>query len=580
MSRKTYARRFNRNEHDNNEPIDESLKDSENLESTLEYQEDDFLEEETTRSRSAYDDNQEYVESFRKLKTYPLVILLSILVSFTFKSMPLNPFSPASKVAENLYSGFAMNHGQFPYENFYSNDGIVFFLINQLGNITSDTWVLWGIELFCLIFSSVMLGRLVLKNGGSYKLARISSVFNLLLIFVLAGGGDSSAQFAVLPLIASVDILLDYFKGNISDRRFFLLGLYLSLAVLIMPVVSIFALVAILAYLVQGFRKSSFSRVFYQLMLLILGAMLVVYPACYLPLKDQYLGLAYEQMFVLPFKGMNFDAEGLKTAGIYLLAFVSLFGFKIVSGLKARKPFFLTLVVSAVLTILILAFLPDNSFASLIIILPLVMPFIPTMLKDVPRRKLNLVSYLGANKFLPLVGILALGGYSVWGLVQSVDSYNQEVMVANLIDSSSKSDDKILVIDDGKDIYNLSERVAVAMPVPAYYPAKYTSDFNHRLNEKTAKFIIIDSKKEHSEDLARVLEEAYLQVQSETSSFNIYEKAINTDEPANSANQPATSESTPEASSETIDVSGLIISDDEMPIDTNTDTDIDIDSGN
>ncbi|WEV60582.1 hypothetical protein OZX68_06595 [Streptococcaceae bacterium ESL0729] len=565
MSKKTYARRFSKNGRANNEPskpIDEPLRDDEDLESTFEYLEEEAIENQPTHSTSGY------AESYRKLKTYPLIILLAILVSFSFKSMPLNPFSPAEKVAENLYSGLAMSHGQYPYEHFYSNDGIIFFLINQLGNLSNDTWILWGIELLCLIVSSIMLGRLILKNGGSYKLARISSIFNLVLIFILAGGGDSSAQMAIIPLIASVDILLDYFKGEVSDGKFFLLGLYLTVGILIMPVVFIFAVVGILSYLVCGLARKAFGQTLYQLILLLLGAMLVIYPACYLPLKDQYLGLAYEQMFVLPFKGMAFDMEGLKTAGLYLLIFLSLFGPKLVGGLRARRPFFLSLFMSALLTILVLAFLPNNSFASLIIILPLVVPFIPSMFEDIPRQKLSILTYLKLNWFLPVVGILALGSYSLFGLLKSMEPYQEEMLVANMISSASEANDKILILDDGKDIYNLSRRVASAVPVPSYYPAKYMTDYNQRFNEKTPKFIIADSQKEVPENIARILEEAYLPVKFDAPSYSIYEKALSDEAIARSSSEPATSEPASESSSEVLDVSGLIISDDEMPADT------------
>ena len=176
--------------------------------------EDNAMDEVSEDNNLKVEDGQ---KKDRNFWAYILLTQISLIISLSFHSFPLlNDFYAGKKASLNIYSGFAMNNGQAPYDNFYSSDGPILFFINELGNKFGSTWILWGIEVVNLILISGLIYKMGRKRNLTVNKSLSISIVSLLGMGLLLNGGNLAAEFAIYPVLWSVvfieKIFIKYFK--------------------------------------------------------------------------------------------------------------------------------------------------------------------------------------------------------------------------------------------------------------------------------------------------------------------------------------------------------------------------------
>lgn len=460
--------------------------------------EDSAMDEVSEANNLKVEDGQ---KKDRNFLAYIILTQISLIISLSFHSFPLlNDFYAGKKASLNVYSGFAMNNGQVPYDNFYSSDGPILFFINELGNKFGSTWILWGIEAVNLILISGLIYKMGCKRNLTVNKALSISIVSLLGMGLLLNGGNLAAEFAIYPVLWSVVFIEKIFKNQVNnDKKFIVFGMFQAISMLIVPAALLANIVFFILFVVSFFKNKPLGKqktyeFIYQLLATIFGFLVIFYLTVYYGLVNQFLSPATEQMFVLPFKSINFNLTLLTNIVITLVLFVLIFGRDFTNTWNASKGgekenlFYKYLILSSLLFFVITVLSPMYVRGDMLVLLPLLI--IPVI------NKFNQVdgesSFVVKKKisFLPLVGILAILALDVYTQVSNSNMFQEEKRTASYLSERTSRKDKLIILSNDYNIYVESKRLAT-LPIPlSSYPEKYQLRFDENLPKTESKYIV------------------------------------------------------------------------------------------
>ncbi|OFI46990.1 hypothetical protein BG262_01265 [Floricoccus penangensis] len=430
-----------------------------------------------------------------------LLLLISLLVSLSFNSFPIfNEFYSGLKESINNYSGFAMNNGQMPYRNFYSNDGPIFFLINELGNKFGNTWILWGVETLNLIFVS----NLIYKIGRSHNISTFSATFISILsiigVAVAINGGNLAAGFAIYPILLSIDFIDKIFNNQVDkDSKFIIFGSLQAISVFITPAMLLVNILFFVFFFIKFLKEKPVNKqkiysFIYRILSYIFGFLIIFYLTIYYGLINQFLVPAAEQMFILPFQSIRFDSSSILNLVVSLILLLLIFGKQLVYLAKKLKSsekgnlFYKFIILASLLYFILTVLSPMYVVGDLVILLPLFL--IPILNSHNQEGEKSSVLLGVKSSFLPLLGILVILAYDVYTQVEKRPIFEEESRVASFIHKNTNIKDRVLVLSDDYNIYVNSKRLAT-LPIPLNsYPEIYKKHFTETLPKTESKFII------------------------------------------------------------------------------------------
>ncbi|OFI48600.1 hypothetical protein BG261_06805 [Floricoccus tropicus] len=439
----------------------------------------------------------------KKVLIFVLLAQISILLSLSFRSFPLfNVFYTGLKESINTYSGFAMNNGQVPYNNFYSNDGPIFFLINELGNILGNTWILWGFEVLNLLLISSFIYKLARKRNLSVSYAILISILSIIGITVTLNGGNLASGFAIYPMLWSIEFIEKIFNSEVdSDRNFILFGLFQAITIFIVPGVLLVNILFFVFFFIKFFKDKPFDKqktykFIYNLLSYIFGFLIIFYLIIYYGLINQFLSTAVEQMFILPFQSIVFDSSLILNVVVTLVVLILIFGKQLISILKElrgvnKDNIFYKYIICSLLVYFIFTILnPMYVIGDMVILLPLlIVPILRN--ENMVDKKFSFLTVM-KHLSLPIIGIFAVLALCINSKIENKSIFEDEKRVASYLKQETSKKDRAIVLSDDYNIYVNSKRLAMLpIPLPSY-PEKYKLRFEELLPKTESKFIILE----------------------------------------------------------------------------------------
>lgn len=476
----------------------------------------------------------EVVEKFKgnSFPSYFFLGAVGILVSLTFYSFPFINNYATPLQSQYLYSGFAMNHGLVPYNDFFGNAGSLFYLINQLGNITGNSLILYLIQLVALIASGMIMYRLVIQQTMNASAATVVGSFAMITAAGLARGGASPTLLALPFVLWAVKFLDRYFRDDNRDEKFIVFGIFAAIVFVISPIMSAFFLVSFIALLIYNISHLHLGRGFYQLLAAAFGLLLVGYSIAYYALNEQTIYTSIEQSVLIPLTHYGMTGNGLLTvakASVFLLIFgivTSFFhGLIQIKEASSATIWYILLLIGVVFVSLMVIVVPNFDSSNLLAAFPFIMVFQgPSLARAIDGKNNMLLTYLQNKLFAPLLAIVFVFGAPFAYAYMNHTTFTAEKAVVQYVKENTTSKDHVYVLAADKNINLLSKRTATIDNVPEYYPNKFKQSYDVNVANIKDKLIIVEAGQSVPESLAKTIKASYQPIGTGNGQFTIYEK--------------------------------------------------------
>lgn len=463
---------------------------------------------------------------------YLILLALGVLFSLTFYSFPLFHQMATPLQSQYLYSGFAMQHGLTPFNDFFGAGGSLFYLLNWLGNLGGTTWILYLLQLIALVASGLLTYRLVLQQTLENSAALVIAGFTMVSVAGLGRGGDAPTLLAFPFAVWAVKFLDSYFRKESKDEKFILFGISAAAVFTISPLMSIFFLVSIIALFVYNLSHFKIGHGIYQLLAALFGLLLVGYSVAYYALNEQTIYTSIEQSVLIPFS--HFGMTGniwltLAKAVVLILIFGLLTGF--VLGLGQIKQseghgiWYVLLLIGAVIVTLIVVLSSTFDSSNFLAVVPFILVFQGQSLENAVLSKRNsFIAYLRNKLFAPVLAVIFVLAMPFVHANINKTTFAAERTVANYVKAHTSSKDQVYVIAGDKNINLLAKRTASVDNVPAAYPLKFQQTFDLNVAEAKDKLIIIESGQNVPTSVKQVLASSYKPVGQGEGMFTVYQK--------------------------------------------------------
>ncbi|MFC4652989.1 glycosyltransferase [Lactococcus nasutitermitis] len=522
----TYGSRSLKRERDNSEHIENLTTDG------LEMEDTQSIPKRIPRSELTRKREHELVFSISSWAVYGIIALASFLLSFSFYTFPLFNNLATPEQSQALYSGFAMQQGLTPFNDFHGIGGSLFYLINWLGNITGNSIVLYLFELLALFASGVFAYHLALRQAEKHNAGIIIAIATLLAVAGLGRGGDAPTLFALPFTLWAVNFFENYFHREVRDEKFILFGIVGAVVFVISPLMSLFFVVSIIALFIYNVTHRRVGRGFYQALSSIFGILIVGYLTAYYALNAQTLYTSIEQSVLIPFSTLGIHGNFLLTLAKSVIL-ILIFGLvtKFVHGIAQIKDggeatvWYVCLLIGAVIMTITVVLAPSFDSSNFLAILPFVIVFSGRSLQTaVDEKRSLLLTYLQNNLFAPVLALLFVIAAPIAYNVLNHSTFSEERSIAQYVKENTTKKDKVFVLAADKNINLLSKRVASIDTVPSYYPLKYNQSFDSRMSETKDKYIVIEAGQKMPTSVHTVLQNNYKPVQANEKYFMIYQK--------------------------------------------------------
>lgn len=459
---------------------------------------------------------------------YLMIFVLSLFLSFSFNSFPFWHSMSNPSTSDGIYSGLAMMKGLVPYNDFLGSGGLLFYLINWLGNVTGTTLLLYLFEFLALFLSGLMTYKLVLQNTLSKQVSQLITIFTLVTIAGISQGGDNPVLFALPLALWAVKFLDRYFTAGRSDESFIIYGIMGGLTFTIAPLFSFIWLLSFPALFAHGVKNQRFGNAFYQFLASLFGFLLIGYLIAFYALDAQVLYTSIEQSVIIPLTNFGISNFGEFAMAVVMLLIFSLAGsiFYAMGHIREQSdlPFWHSMLILGALVVMVLTlFTKELQPSNLLALIPFMVIFSGRQLTEKSQEKGQLLgTYLSSHFFLPAAAIIFVIGQPVVSGLINAKHFAAEHTIAKFIKENSKSSDRAFVMADDKNISIASGHVSALNQIPKSYPVTYHQAFELRTMTVKEKFVVIQDNQKVPANLKNTLKTNYKKVKS-YSGFTIYQ---------------------------------------------------------
>lgn len=519
--------RLSRSGHHRKEKVEARPKDQEDIEETLEDQ-----EEEKSLGRYA----------IKRPVPLSLPIAFSVLLGMVHVALPFINLLATNQQTQDLYAGWAISQGQVPYGHFFGVNGLLYYGLSGLGSLVGGQVLLVVFQILAYFFAGTSLYRMVRSLVASEKIAGQVQLLFYLLAGVLGFGGNYAVFYALPFLFSSMNFILAYLEGEKTDESFVAYGAGACLAFMIVPWLSvIFYLLAFLGLTAYHVKQKKLAHGFYQFLATLLGFSLLFYPLGYITVWNGSFGYAIHQT-LYSLRSLQFDAGHLFANLVYYCLLLLTLGFASAFVMSFRKVstsgqrvirfmswFGLLLVVAVVVGT------PEQGAYQFLSLLPFGLPLLALWFagdeSTYQRRKMKNNSiwdlYFSSQAFLPILAMAYLVGYPVVNqLVLQNNLASERSTIAQYIKSHSDSKDTIYAWDQTAHLYQESGRLAAsALLTPTAYlsPRENRTNLINQIKQAKPKFIVVNKDLDVTSAMQKVLTKNYEKVNQKGSQYTLYQ---------------------------------------------------------
>lgn len=463
------------------------------------------------------------------------IALMSLLVSVISIALPIFSGLASTQQSENLYIGFMMSQGTYPYSEIYASSGIIYYALLALSYLGGTLLLTIPIYFLAHYISGIYIYKLMsyLTPRDSATIALTSFFYVLLATFGF--GGLYASQLALPFILVSIWFLLRYFKQEIPDETFMIYGLTGAIAILIEPRSLVFWLLSVIFIGIYNLRNKHIARGFYQLLCVLFGNLLVFYIAGYFVLNMQSVSAYLEQTgwnnFVQPALS---DGSLVFTIGLQLLMIFSsglvFWGLKSLISLKSFKEdkwFCYLMLCSSVCYLIYAIFSRTYDLSQLILFLPfglvLSAPYLNETYEVVNKkqRRSHRVTKTSRSFFtfifksfyyLPVVMVIYAMAAPVVSYASSYRMSTERDLIATYLKKEVGKDDTIYVWDSQATVYIKSQTSSSSLyPLPflAARQSSYQKELEDNLLSDKATYVIQNKKMALSDAVKQNLAKNY-----------------------------------------------------------------------
>lgn len=518
--------RLSRSGHHRKEKVEARPKDQEDIEETLEDQEE--------KSLGRY--------AIKRPVPLSLPIAFSVLLGMVHVALPFINLLATNQQTQDLYAGWAISQGQVPYGHFFGVNGLLYYGLSGLGSLVGGQVLLVVFQILAYFFAGTSLYRMVRSLVASEKIAGQVQLLFYLLAGVLGFGGNYAVFYALPFLFSSMNFILAYLEGEKTDESFVAYGAGACLAFMIVPWLSvIFYLLAFLGLTAYHVKQKKLAHGFYQFLAALLGFSLLFYPLGYITVWNGSFGYAIHQT-LYSLRSLQFDAGHLFANLVYYCLLLLTLGFASAFVMSFRKVstsgqrvirfmswFGLLLVVAVVVGT------PEQGAYQFLSLLPFGLPLLALWFagdeSTYQRRKMKNNSiwdlYFSSQAFLPILAMAYLVGYPVVNqLVLQNNRTSDRSAIAQYIKSHSDSKDTIYAWDQTAHLYQESGRLAAsALLTPTAYmgPRENRTNLINQIKQAKPKFIVVNKDLDVTSAMQKVLTKNYEKVNQKGSQYTLYQ---------------------------------------------------------
>ncbi|MBS7576201.1 MULTISPECIES: hypothetical protein [unclassified Enterococcus] len=432
------------------------------------------------------------------------LLIVSMILSLTLFASPLTRQLPTSEASFARFAAMMMNKGGVPYLDFVTDKGIIYLLINQLGNIQIfNVSLSLFIQIFIYFFVGLLINASIQRVVKHDKISLIITIFSMLTLARLTLGGETAALYAMPFLTLAFYLMFNRIMNyeHTSDEAMILFGLSGAMLAFIDASQLVLWLLLAVTWLIVSISGKSFKQFVYQLLCLIFGALLIIFPIIIFTSVSGNLNGMLQSTFsnrLLNLFSTNQSSllDNVISGGFILLVYGLLISvmpllISLFKPTNQRSLHFFLFIYNAV-GLAIYLFSTTNQLNILAAVIPSLAISTALWLRTLiswrilPQLSIQKISVLGVlllfiigNIFLPIVGLVNYGN-NTYRLMQTSKKDQQAELIADYIADNSKTQALIYVWEADSNIYYLANRRPAAN-----YTLQSTIDFNNYRNRNT-----------------------------------------------------------------------------------------------
>lgn len=471
--------------------------------------------------------NQTFQEGLLPTKIWP-ALMWSLVASILSVANPLLTGLADNAQSQSLYAGFAMQHGQSPYGDFFATNGVLYYLLTALGSLFQTTIGLAILQFIALSIAGVYFYKLVAYFSKREAVADQLTIWFYLFILAFGFGGVYASLFVLPFLLTSLWFLVRYFDNAVRDEAFVLYGVDAALVFMMYPRGALLWLVAGGVLLVYNLKKHQFARGVYQFLATIFGFLLVIYSVGYYTFIEQILGDAINQTFLYNFR-LTFTGQEMAWAALFVFLGLLAAGFwknawETLSSFKEHQSTYMKSILLVTFLVQLVFIICNHAFGwhQLLVLLPY-----GFLMAVVHEQGASRSDYLKGNFFLPALVCVYLPLQPIISYFQDGQIGKERVEVAQYIQEHAVEDAKIFTWDSNSRIYLKTKRLSSSIFIAAQ-PYLDTQDNQERiaydLNRNNADYIVINQSIPILDSMKNNLDRHYVVVETGTKHLVLYQK--------------------------------------------------------
>ena len=393
-----------------------------------------------------------------------ILIIFAIIISFQLFFNPFSyNFSVIDRDSQNyIYIGESMHNGQIPYKDIFDHKGPFLYLINYVGTFFNSTIILWIIETFFIVISTIFVYKISKKIIGSKKISVLISILIMTTISNCIYSGNCVEEYALPFILISLYLYIKSYMDNenlvkIIKKSSLIIGMCCGATLMLRINMVVLWLVYSISIFIELIRKDRKALLSY-IINFIIGNLIVIVPFCiYLIINEAFVDFIY-QYIIFNFKYIAAEGTSIKESFEYFFTVSPVMIFSLLLYLlkfnnnKLKIINFIFMIMS-----LIIVITPGRNYTHYALIL------IPTYIFPI----CNLYNYMSRKKigvlfFVIIAFIIFINdlSYTIIKIINinsktySVENYDE---IVDYINKEKKDDDQIMTIGNWSNFYLLTD---------------------------------------------------------------------------------------------------------------------------